>query len=83
MGYPFWVTTTNLGTYQAGSSLTLAPIVLVFGETDNLSCVVSLLNGGLPPGVQFNQSGYQITLKGELQGVGLSLIHISEPTRPY
>lgn len=72
MGYPFWVTTNNLGTFNAGSSLTLAPISLVFGETDLLPCTVQILNGELPPGVQFTQSGYQILLMGELQGVGVT-----------
>jgi hypothetical protein len=46
------------------------PISLVFGETDNLSCTSQLLNGELPPGMQFRQSGYQIILTGELLGVG-------------
>ena len=70
MGYPFWVTTNNLGTFDAGSSLTLAPINLVFGESANAPCVVHLLNGALPPGVTWSQSGYLVILKGELQGVG-------------
>lgn len=72
MGYPFWVTTNNLGTFNAGTSLTFMPILLVFGESDLLPCTVTLLNGALPPGVQFSQSGYQITLTGELQGVGMT-----------
>ena len=75
MGYPFWVTTNNLGTFDAGTSLTSTPINLIFGETDNSPCVVQLLNGELPPGVSWSQSGYQIALKGELQGVGQTTTH--------
>jgi hypothetical protein len=70
MGYPFWVTTNNLGTFDAGDSLTLTPITLFFGETENATCSVQLLNGQLPPGVTWSQSAYEITLKGELQGIG-------------
>lgn len=70
MGYPFWVTANNLGEFNAGSSLTAQPVSLVFGETENIPCAVQLLNGTLPPGVQFSHQSYTITLKGQLQGIG-------------
>jgi hypothetical protein len=66
MGYPFWVTSNLLGTKTAGSSLTLDPIQLVFGESDQLSCTAQLLNGTLPPGITFTQNAYVITLTGVL-----------------
>jgi hypothetical protein len=66
MSYPFWVTANNLGSKPAGFSLTLAPIQLVFGESDLLPCTVQILNGGLPPGITFTQNSYVITLTGEL-----------------
>ena len=70
MGYPFWVTTNNLGTQPAGFSLTSSPILLVFGESENLSCTVQLLNGALPTGVTFSTQSYTTTLKGELPYTG-------------
>jgi hypothetical protein len=66
MGYPFWVTANNLGNRNAASSLTENPIVLVFGESDQLPCTIQLLNGALPPGVTFTSTAYQITLRGDL-----------------
>jgi hypothetical protein len=70
MGYPFWVTNNNLGSYPAGTSLTLAPISLIFGESESLPCTLQVLNGSLPPGIMYIQSGFVIVLQGELQAVG-------------
>ena len=70
MGYPFWITNNNLGVFEAGASLTNQPILLNFGETEQLPVNAHLLNGELPPGVTWQQSGYQIQFKGVLTGTG-------------
>lgn len=70
MGYPFWVTNNNLGQQPAGTSLTQTPILLTLGETEQLNCVVSVLNGTLPPGVTITHAQYTVQLKGELIGTG-------------
>lgn len=71
MGYPFWLSDSNLGTRTAGFSLTAQPIILLYGESESLSCTVSVLNGSLPPGILLNsQVTGQVQLLGELQGVG-------------
>lgn len=71
MGYPFWLSDSNLGTRTAGFSLTAQPITLLYGETAGLSCSVQVLNGMLPPGTQLRSSQFgQVQLLGELEGVG-------------
>lgn len=64
MSYPFWISPSALGTFSITHSFTQTPLVLDFGESANLPCVVSLLNGNLPPGVEFTQSWFSVIIQG-------------------
>ena len=64
--YPFWVSNTNVGSFADGFSLTGSPITLIFGETANQPCVVSLLNGSLPPGAVWNATNSSVIITGQL-----------------
>jgi hypothetical protein len=67
--YPFWVTPSQLGSYDEGTSLTENQIVLAFGDTADAPVTASLLNGALPPGIQWQQTQNQIQLTGFLRSV--------------
>lgn len=67
--YPYWVTTSDLGSFQEGYSFISNPLSIDFGETLNLPCVVSLLNGNLPTGVRWQQDGFSVTLLGNVHGI--------------
>jgi hypothetical protein len=69
MSYPYWATPSNLGSFEEGYSFVSNPLELVFGETDNLACSVLLLNGGLPPGVRWQQNGFSVFLLGQVTGI--------------
>ena len=67
--YPYWVTPSNLGSFQEGYSFVSTPLSIYFGETTNLPCVASLLNGTLPNGVRWEQQGFAIVLLGNVTGI--------------
>ena len=69
MSYPYWVTPSNLGSFPDGYSFISSPLTLDFGETNNLSCSILLLNGTLPPGVYWEQNNFSILLQGQISGV--------------
>lgn len=67
--YPYWATPEQLGSYPEGYSFTEQNLSIAFGETLNLPVSATLLNGSLPPGISWQQVGYQILLTGFLQSV--------------
>lgn len=69
MSYPYWATPSQLGSFLIGHSFTQTPINLIFGESEERACVVSLLNGSLPPGLTWKQNGFQVELRGLLDNI--------------
>jgi hypothetical protein len=69
MSYPYWATPSQLGTFLLGHSFTQTPLNLIFGESENKTCVVTLLNGELPPGIIWQQNGFQVELRGLLENI--------------
>ncbi len=69
MSYPYWATPAQLGTYGLGYSFTQTPINLIFGESLNQACTVSVLNGELPTGIIWKQNGFQVELRGVLENI--------------
>ena len=69
MSYPYWATPAQLGTFGLGYSFTQTPLNLIFGESENKACVVTLLNGALPPGISWQQNGFQVELRGLLENI--------------
>lgn len=67
--YPYWSTPAELTTRPNGYSYTSNPEILLFGETAQLACVVTLLNGELPPGVRWSQLDFSVTLSGQITDV--------------
>lgn len=67
--YPYWVTTSDLGSFQNGYNFISNPLSIDFGETSNMSCVVTFLNGSLPTGVQWQQDGFSIILLGNVRDI--------------
>lgn len=65
--YPFWVSLPDLGTVNDGYSFTANNVVLSFGETAQQSCVVSFLNGSLPPGITWSQQDFSVLLNGQIR----------------
>ena len=68
----------SYGSKGSGSQLFIDLIEDVFG---NSNVVIDKTNNSAPTDVLENLSGY--SKKGKRDLDGLSLIHISEPTRPY
>ena len=64
MSYPFWISPPALGTFDVTHSFTQNPLIAYFGESADLPCYVSLLNGRLPPGVSFKQNGFAVVFQG-------------------
>lgn len=64
--YPFWTSPSSLGTVVPGRSFTETPISLFFGDSADVPCVVTLLNGSLPPGVTWSQVGFSVQLGGRV-----------------
>ena len=62
--YPYWLSPADLGIVPNQTSFSVAPTTLLFGESLNLSCTVSLLNGSLPPALTWRQQGYSVVITG-------------------
>lgn len=62
MTYPQWITLPNLGTKAELTDLSLSPIILTFTNANS----VSLLNGQLPPGINWAKVGYTVVLTGTI-----------------
>jgi hypothetical protein len=71
MSYPYWATPSQLGTFLLGHSFTQIPLNLIFGESENKACVVTLLNGALPPGITWQQNGFQVEIRGLLENISV------------
>ena len=48
-----------------------------------ISIVIGSGFGGIAAALRLKAKGHKVTLIEKHQDLGLSLIHISEPTRPY
>jgi hypothetical protein len=68
ISYPFWISPSSLGTVMPGHSFTENPTSLFFGDSADQPCVVTLLNGELPPGVTYTQVGFSVQLGGRVTG---------------
>jgi Putative Ig domain len=73
--YPYWLTSPNLGTANTEQSFTKNNLVILFAETNNLPCTVSLLNGELPPGLTWQSSGYSVIIQGQIQYIPETLTY--------
>jgi hypothetical protein len=69
--YPYWVTAAVLPSRLEGYSYSSVPEILVYGETTNLPCTVSIppINGSLPPGTRVELVGGQVQILGQISGV--------------
>lgn len=66
MAAPAWITTPDLGSYAEDYSFSLNPITVLFSAPAGTS--LNVLNGGLPPGIEYQRSGNTILIRGESAG---------------
>jgi hypothetical protein len=64
---PIWVTPGDLGTFPETQSFNLSPLALMFSS--DTRATVRLLNGSLPPGLNWNRSENMILISGESQNI--------------
>ena len=69
--YPYWVTAGTLPNRLEGYSYSSNPELLLFGETTNQPCTVSIppINGSLPPGTRLEFDGTTVRILGQIAGV--------------
>lgn len=66
MAAPAWITSPELGSFSEDYSFSINPITVLF--TAPAGTNVSVLNGSLPPGLQYQRVGNSLVIKGESTG---------------